>query len=113
MMTLLRWPAESTGPSGWCTTRRSPPLASTGRPGRRLPTALSSPAEPMTVGDDSREEVAIRVERRIRAYGARGAIVAFSGGVDSSVVLALAVRALGRAAVTAVTALSPSYPGGE
>jgi uncharacterized protein len=67
----------------------------------------------MTVGDDSLEDAAIRVEQRIRSYGAPGAIVAFSGGVDSSVVLALAVRALGKGAVRAVTALSPSYPGGE
>lgn len=53
-----------------------------------------------------------RVEGRIRGYGPR-AVVAFSGGVDSSVVLALAARALGTAAVEAVTALSPSYPSGE
>lgn len=52
------------------------------------------------------------VERRIRSYGER-AIVAHSGGVDSSVVVALAARALGRPEVTAVTALSPSYPEGE
>lgn len=52
------------------------------------------------------------VERRIRSYGDR-AIVAHSGGVDSSLVLALAVRALGPASVTAVTALSPSFPEGE
>jgi uncharacterized protein len=52
------------------------------------------------------------VVRRIRSYGDR-AIVAHSGGVDSSLVLALAVRALGPASVTAVTALSPSYPEGE
>src|SRR6202162_860112 len=113
MMTLLRWPAELTGPSGWGTMRLPPPLVTTGRRVRRRPTAMSSPGEPMTVGDDSRWEAAIRVEQRIRSYRTRGAIVAFSGGVDSSVVLALAVRALGRAAVRAVTALSPSYPDGE
>ncbi|HXF57545.1 MAG TPA: ATP-dependent sacrificial sulfur transferase LarE [Actinomycetota bacterium] len=54
-----------------------------------------------------------RLEATIRAYGAGWALVAFSGGVDSSVVLALAVRALGPQAVTAVTAVSPSYPSGE
>lgn len=53
-----------------------------------------------------------RLEARIRGYGPR-AVVAFSGGVDSSVVLALAARALGPGAVEAVTALSPSYPSGE
>jgi pyridinium-3,5-biscarboxylic acid mononucleotide sulfurtransferase len=52
------------------------------------------------------------LERRIKGYGER-AVVAFSGGVDSSVVLALAARALSPPAVTAVTALSPSLPVGE
>lgn len=54
-----------------------------------------------------------RLEERIGGYGAPHAVVAFSGGVDSSVVLALAARALGRPAVTAVTAVSPSVPAGE
>ena len=53
-----------------------------------------------------------RLEGRIRGYGER-ALVAFSGGVDSSVVLALAARAIGPAQVEAVTAISPSYPAGE
>jgi uncharacterized protein len=52
------------------------------------------------------------LERRIRSYGDR-ALVAFSGGVDSSLVLALAAHALGPDSVTAVTAISPSYPAGE
>ena len=52
------------------------------------------------------------LERRIRGYGAR-AHVAFSGGVDSSVVLALAARALDPSSVVAVTAVSPSYAAGE
>lgn len=52
------------------------------------------------------------LERRIRGYGER-VVVAFSGGVDSSVVLALAARTLSPPAVTAVTALSASLPAGE
>jgi len=60
----------------------------------------------------SAADVRDAVERRIASYGDR-AIVAHSGGVDSSLVLALATRALGPSSVTAVTALSPSYPGGE
>jgi uncharacterized protein len=40
-------------------------------------------------------------------------LVAFSGGVDSSVVLAAAVRALGAERVAAVTAVSPSLPAAE
>jgi pyridinium-3,5-biscarboxylic acid mononucleotide sulfurtransferase len=52
------------------------------------------------------------LEDRIRGYSGR-ALVAFSGGVDSSVVLAIAARALGPDRVEAVTAISPSYPAGE
>lgn len=40
-------------------------------------------------------------------------LVAFSGGADSAFLLAAAVRALGAAAVTAATAVSPSLPGAE
>ncbi|MEV6492520.1 ATP-dependent sacrificial sulfur transferase LarE [Actinoplanes sp. NPDC051633] len=40
-------------------------------------------------------------------------LVAFSGGVDSSVVLAAAVRALGAEQVIAVTAVSPAVPADE
>ena len=54
-----------------------------------------------------------RVKQRIAGYGSDRAVVAFSGGVDSAVVTALAARALGPARVTAVTAVSPSYPTGE
>lgn len=54
-----------------------------------------------------------RLERRIAGYGSPTAVVAFSGGVDSAVVTALAARALGSGQVTAVTAVSPSYPAGE
>ncbi len=54
-----------------------------------------------------------QVERRIRSYGTDRAAVAFSGGVDSSVVLAAATLTLGAAHVSAFTALSPSYPSGE
>lgn len=42
-----------------------------------------------------------------------GVLVAFSGGVDSGVVLAAAVRALGAGRVVAATAVSPSLPAGE
>jgi pyridinium-3,5-biscarboxylic acid mononucleotide sulfurtransferase len=50
------------------------------------------------------------LERLLAQFaGATDAVVAFSGGVDSSLVLAAAVRALGPAHVTAVTATSPTY----
>jgi uncharacterized protein len=50
------------------------------------------------------------LERRIRSL--ESCIVAFSGGVDSSVVAALAARALGERAL-AVTAVSPALATGE
>lgn len=57
-------------------------------------------------------------EERFAAMKARlaaldGVLVAFSGGVDSSVLLAGAMEALGRDRVLAVTARSPSMPGEE
>jgi uncharacterized protein len=53
------------------------------------------------------------LEARILSYERARATVAFSGGVDSAVVAAAAARALGPGAVTAITAVSPSYPRGE
>lgn len=44
-------------------------------------------------------------------YG--GTLVAFSGGVDSSVVVAAAARALGTDGMAAVTAVSPALPAAE
>lgn len=54
--------------------------------------------------------VALLVET-IAGYGS--ALVAFSGGVDSSVVLTAAARALGPERVIALTARSPSLPAAE
>ena len=51
------------------------------------------------------------VIRRLEGWG--GVVVALSGGVDSALLLALAVAALGRERVLAATGESPSLAGGE
>ena len=56
-------------------------------------------------------ELADRLVEQLAAYGRT--LVAFSGGIDSSVVLAAAVRALGSAGAAAVTAVSPALPAAE
>src|SRR5690348_13353316 len=52
-----------------------------------------------------------RLVAAVNAY--RSALVAFSGGVDSSVVLAAAVRTLGPDRVIAMTATSAAVPAAE
>lgn len=56
-------------------------------------------------------ELADRLLAEVAGYGT--SLVAFSGGVDSSVALAAAVRALGPDHVAAVTAVSPALPAAE
>jgi uncharacterized protein (TIGR00268 family) len=53
------------------------------------------------------------VALRAQFTGLPGVLVAFSGGVDSGVVLAGAVRVLGAGRVVAATAVSPSLPATE
>lgn len=65
---------------------------------------MDSDREPLTV----KREIAIR---RLRECGS--VVVALSGGVDSAVLLALAVEALGRDRVLAATGLSPTLPSSD
>jgi len=51
--------------------------------------------------------------RQLLAAFSEPVAVAFSGGADSALVLAAAVRSMGAAHVLAVTAMSGSYPSGE
>ncbi len=55
------------------------------------------------MADDALERLLAQFE------GVTGAVVAFSGGADSSLVLAVAARALGPERVVAATATSPTY----
>ncbi|ATG50621.1 TIGR00268 family protein [Brachybacterium vulturis] len=94
------------------TDRRPIPL----RPGAEpsAPTSLFSPGHPgFTVTEMTPEalagetlELADAVSAQLEGVGRLG--VAFSGGVDSATLLALAVRALGAAEVVALLGVSPS-----
>jgi pyridinium-3,5-biscarboxylic acid mononucleotide sulfurtransferase len=61
--------------------------------------------------NDDVTSLAGRLVAEVAGYGR--SLVAFSGGVDSSVALAAAVRALGPGNAAAVTAVSPSLPAAE
>lgn len=62
----------------------------------------------------SAESLAVRAERLVsRLAELPGLVVTFSGGADSALVLAAAVRALGTDRVLAVTAVSDSLPESE
>ena len=68
-------------------------------------TIASASGNPMT-----RTQKLARLKRRLKDCG--GLLIAFSGGVDSTFLAAVAARVLGRRAL-AVTALSPTYPARE
>jgi uncharacterized protein len=63
---------------------------------------------PVAYESDPAAEKLVKLEEWFKAVGGP-VVVAFSGGVDSSVVLAAAARALGPSRVYAVTADSPTY----
>jgi uncharacterized protein len=67
---------------------------------------------PVAYESDPATEKLAKLEEWFKAVGGP-VVVAFSGGVDSSVVLAAAARALGPSQVYAVTADSPIHPRSE
>ena len=96
------------------TTTTGPALPATrgepvpGVPGGVDATGLLDPSGLADLDDDDVAAVGV-VAGVLRAGAPRGRVgVAFSGGVDSSVLLALAVRALGPARVVGVLGVSPS-----
>jgi pyridinium-3,5-biscarboxylic acid mononucleotide sulfurtransferase len=74
-----------------------------------------NPLQGARVTDDAdHDDVAAAAGRLLTEVAGYGRpLVAFSGGVDSSVALAAAARALGPGQVAAVTAVSPSLPAAE
>lgn len=70
---------------------------------------MESPATVTSIVDGELREKFVKLIEWYRSVGGP-VIVSYSGGVDSSVVLAVAVLALGQENVVAVTALSPTYP---
>lgn len=66
---------------------------------------------PPQLSDLPFSEKQARMIAQLRELGS--ALVAYSGGVDSALVLAIAVQVLGREHVLAATAVSPSYPSWE
>src|SRR5437763_164347 len=71
------------------------------QPRQLMPSAPSVQSEPLTA----------KYEQLLGIIKAMGpAVVAFSGGVDSTLVLKVALQALGRENVLAATGISPSLP---
>jgi NAD+ synthase len=72
-------------------------------------------AKPLLAIDAEKEEKRITafIRRVVRKSGANGVVVGLSGGVDSSVVLALCVRVLGRENVLAALLPSKHTPPGD
>lgn len=75
-----------------------------------MPSQPLSISRPSDISPEATAAAIAAIEAMIASYGS--AIVAFSGGVDSSVVAALAHRALGPSAL-AITAVSPALATGE
>src|SRR4051794_33206223 len=107
--------SASRPPAPQARTRRSIPTGGWSRSSR---TAVPRPGWPS--GSLPRENLPVvsTLDDRLDALAGQlaplpGVLVAFSGGVDSGVVLAAAVRTLGAERVVAATAVSPSLPASE
>src|SRR4051794_1780919 len=91
--------------AGWSPSSRTPALRHGWPSAFRRPEVWQPAGVPML--DDRLETL------RAQFAPLPGVLVAFSGGVDSGVVLAAAVRVLGADRVVAATAVSPSLPAAE
>ena len=78
------------------------------------PRAILDGADPLAIDlEAAADSIAEQIRESLRTLGRRGAVVATSGGIDSCVSAALAVRALGRSACSSCALPERDIPGNE